>query len=40
MRLYNKLHKNITKVVTSGLCKKIEVIFTGLGGICSYSNGL
>ena len=34
MRLYNKLHWNITKVIASyieALCKKIEVIFTWLG---------
>ena len=31
MRLYNKLHRNNTKVIAEALCKKIEVIFTGLG---------
>ena len=30
MRLYNKLHRNIAKVVASGFGKKIEAIFTGL----------
>ena len=31
MKLYNKLHRNNMKVIARSLCKKIEVIFTGLG---------